>query len=207
MRRRAVLLLLLAASVGGATLASASTLGAVTVQGVTAYAAASTVPTSSCSSSPTQDSWIDAQHITFNNGTATTLTVAQGNKPAYALVQFSPCASANAHVVSATLQMLLSTAPAGTRTWGVYPITQSWAEGSVDWKAQPTISGTASASQTTGGAGSTVQWTLTGDVQGIVNGGANNGWAIEDNGAGTDSGALDSREGATPPALAIVYYP
>jgi hypothetical protein len=200
--------MLLVLSAGGAAVASASTLGPVSVQSVTTYAAASTVPTSSCSSNPTQDAMIDGQRKNGNFGTQTTLTVtSNGTKPAYGLVQFTPCATANAYIVSATLQLLLATAPAGTRTYGAFPISGSWAENTVTWNSAPGISGTASAIQTTGASGSTMQWTLTGDVQGFVNGGANHGWALEDTGSTFDSGTLDSREGATPPVLSIVYYP
>jgi hypothetical protein len=207
-RRRALLLLLFVLVAARPVLASASTLGGLTVQSLTTYAAASTVPTSSCNSNPTQDATIDGQRKNSNYGSQTTLTVtSNGTKPAYGLVQFTPCASANAYIVSATLALLLSTAPGGTRTYGAFPVSGGWVESTVTWNTAPGISGTASATQTTGASGSTMQWTVTGDVQGFVNGGANNGWALEDTGTTYDSGSLDSREGATQPVLSIVYYP
>ncbi len=59
-----------------------------------------------------------------------------------------------------------------------------------------------------GAAGSTTSWTVTADTQGFVNGGANNGWEIQDNGAGAaTTGSYDSREGTNKPALSITYYP
>jgi hypothetical protein len=208
MRRSTAILAVLGAVAGSTTIASAAGLGTVTVQPVTTYAAATTVPTTSCSSNPTQDATIDGQHKNSNYGGTATLDVKEnGTKSSYGLVQFSPCASANARVVSATLALLLSAAPGGTRTWGVFPIQGGWTEGGVTWSGAPAISGTASDAQTTGATGSTMQWGVAADVQGFVNGGANYGWAIEDTGTTTDTGSLDSREGATQPVLTIVYYP
>lgn len=189
-----------------ATSASASGLGPVTSASVTTYSAASTVPTSSCTSNPTQDSTIDANHKNLNNGTATTLTVVSGAKPEWGLVQFTPCAPANAAIVSAAMQLRVTLGP-GARTWGAFPVNGAWAETSVTWSNAPAISATASDSQPAGATGATVQWSLTADVQAIVNGGANNGWAIEDNGAGIATGTLSSREGAVKPVLSLVYYP
>ncbi|HLY95424.1 MAG TPA: DNRLRE domain-containing protein [Gaiellaceae bacterium] len=149
---------------------------------------------------------MDAAHTATSHATSTTLQVASGNKPTYALVQHTPCAVANARIVSATLQLHLGTAPSSPRTYVVLPITTSWGE-TVTWKTAPTISAVQSASAVTGANGSWLSWSLTGDVQSIVNGAANNGWAIEDNGSGIFTGTLDSREGSNPPVLAITYYP
>lgn len=206
MMRRALVFGLLLALAAGSTRAFASSLGSLSAAALTSFSAASTVPTSSCSSNPTQDTWIDAAHTTTAHATSTTLQVTSGIKPVYALVQHTPCAPANARIVSATLQLHLGTAPSSSRAYGAFPITSSWAE-TVTWKTAPTISAVQSASATTGASGSWMSWSLTGDVQGMVNGGGNNGWAIEDNGSGTFTGALDSREGSSPPVLAITYYP
>jgi hypothetical protein len=187
--------------------ASASGLGAVTAASVTTYSAASTVPTSSCTSNPTQDATIDANHKNTNSGTATTLAIAEGAKPQWALVQFTPCAPANAYVVSASMQLRVTQAPTGTPTWGAYLINGAWAEANVAWTTAPAVSTTASNAQPAGALGVTMTWSLTADVQAMVNGGANNGWAIEDNGAGTATGTLSSREGTVKPVLSLVYYP
>jgi len=206
MTRRAAVIVLVATLAAGSTRAFAASLGSVNTAALTSFSAASTVATSSCSSSPTQDTWIDAAHTTTPHSTSTTLQVASGTKPTYALVQLTPCAPANAKIVSATLQLYLGTAPSSARTYAVFPVTSSWVE-SVTWKTAPTISAVQSASATTGANGAWMSWSLTGDVQGLVNGAANNGWAIEDNGNGTFAGVLDSREGTNPPVLAITYYP
>lgn len=186
--------------------ASATGLGPVTVASVTTWTASSTVPTSSCSSNPTQDSWIDSSHKNTNNGTATTLTITSGTKPTWGLVQFTPCAPANAAIVSASMQLRVVLGLGG-RTWGAYPVTSAWTEAGVTWNTAPTVSATASDAQPSGATGATMSWSLAADVQAMVNGGANNGWAIEDNGAGTATGTLSSREGIVKPVLALVYYP
>lgn len=206
MNRFASVVLAIAAVAVCAGSASASNLGPVTAASVTTYSAASTVPTSSCTSNPTQDTTIDAQHKNANNGTATTLTIATGSKPEWGLVQFTPCAPANAAIVSAAMQLRVTLGP-GAETWGVYPINGPWAETTVTWSNAPAISTTASDAQPAGATGSTMQWSVTPDVQAIVNGGANNGWAIEDNGANNATGTLSSREGTVKPVLSLVYYP
>jgi hypothetical protein len=186
--------------------ATASGLGPVTAASVTTYSAASTVPTSSCTSNPTQDADIDANHKNTNDGTATTLTISSGGKPEWGLVQFTPCAPANASIVSAGMQLRVTLGP-GARTWGAYLVNGTWAENTVNWNNAPAISTTASDAQSAGATGSTMQWSVTADVQAIVNGGANHGWAIEDNGSGTATGTLSSREGTVKPVLSLVYYP
>lgn len=206
MSRWVVLLLVLGVAVSGASFASAASIGSVTVQSVTSYSASSTVPTSSCSSNSTQVATINGQQKTKNYVNTLTITD-NGSRPSYGLVQFSPCASANAYVVSATFGATIATAPSATRTWGVFPITSAWSAGTVTWSTAPTISGTASATQTTGAAGSTMTWSpVAADVQGWVNGGANDGWAIEDTGSTYDTGSL-TPTGGSAPTLSIVYYP
>jgi hypothetical protein len=206
MSKTALVLAALVAVAACAGSASASGLGPVTAASVTTYTAPSTVPTSSCSSNPTQDATVDSGHKNTTNGTLTTLTIASGLKPEWGLVQFTPCAPANAAIVSASMQLRVTLAP-GARTWGAYLVNGAWTEASVTWNNVPAVSAAASDSQPAGALGSTVQWSLAADVQAIVNGGANNGWALEDNGAGTATGTLSSREGAVKPVLSLVYYP
>jgi hypothetical protein len=191
---------------GCAGSAGASGLGPITAASVTTYSAASTVPTSSCTSNPTQDADIDAQHKNSNDGTATKLTIASGGKPEWGLVQFTPCAPASSYIVSAGMQLRVTLGP-GTRTWGAYVVNGAWAENTVNWNNAPAISTTASDAQPAGSTGSTMQWSLAADVQAIVDGGANHGWAIEDNGTGGATGTLSSRQGTVKPVLSLVYYP
>jgi hypothetical protein len=208
MSRIAVALPMLLAVAACAGSASASGLGPVTAASVTTWTASSTVPTSSCSSNATQDATVDSGHKNTANGTLPTLTIASpGAKAQWGLVQFTPCAPANAAIVSASMQLSVTLAPLGARTYGAYAVNSAWSEATVTWNTAPTVSTTASNTQPSGATGATMTWSLTADVQAIVNGGANNGWAIEDNGAGTATGTLSSREGAVKPVLSLVYYP
>ena len=208
MRLRTAVLAILGATAGGATVASAAALGTVTAQPVTVYTGSSTVPTQTCTSNPTQDATVDFQHKNWMLGGNATLDVsANGGKSSDGFVQFAPCASANAHVVSATLTATMASAPGATRTWGLYPIQGAWSESTVSASTAPAVSGTASTSATTVTTGATMSWSVTGDVQGWVDGGTNNGWSIQDTATTSASGSLASRESGTPPVLQIVYYP
>lgn len=206
MNRLAILLVALELVASGASMAYAATLGTVTAQDVTRYAAASTVPTSSCDGTDDYDTWIDAASPTTKHGGAVTLRV-NAQRPSDALLMFTPCAPANASIVSATLGLYLDTAPNKQRTHEVHDVTSAWSNATT-WSTQPTVSGTVAASALTGAAGSTTTWDLTADVQALVNGGLNDGWEIQDNGAGNGNALYDSLEGATQiPDLSITYYP
>jgi hypothetical protein len=196
-----------AAVAAGSTIAFAASLG-VTAAPLTSYSASSTVPTSTCTAGPTADTYIDAQNRNRTHGGDTPLLVRSGARPRIPLVVFPvSCAPAGARVVSATVKLYLRTAPAVTRTYGAYPITSSWSAATASWSNQPSISSTASATAVTGASGTWMQWDLTADVEALVDGAANRGWAVEDVGAATRSGSLDSSEGANPPTLTIVYWP
>lgn len=205
MIRRALLLSLLLAALGGGSLAFASTLNGVTAHSLTFYSAASTVPTSSCSSNATKDTYVDSAHKNTQHATNATLLVEGTSSTQWTLVQMTPCATANAAIVSASLQLLLSTSP-GSRTYGAYLVTGSWTE-TATWNSRPATNASPTATASTGGSGSTTSWNVTSDVQSMVNGGANNGWEIQDGATGTATGTFSSREGTTPPSLAITYYP
>ena len=206
MNRVVVLLLALELVASGASIAYAATLGTVTAQHVTRYAAASTVPTSSCNATDDYDTWIDAASPGTKHGGSVTLRV-NAQRPSFALLMFTPCAPANASIVGATLGLYLGTAPNKQRTHEVHDITSAWSKATT-WSTQPTYSGTIAASALTGANGSTTTWDLTADVQAIVNGGLNDGWEIQDNGSGNANALYDSLQGATQiPDLSIAYYP
>lgn len=198
-----------AAVFGAATIAFASSIGGVTTQSLTFWSGATSISPSSCSSGATQDTFIDASNRNTNYGTETYLNViANGGKPAYALVEFTPCAPANAKILSATLRLYLSSSPGAGASYGVYPMTGSWPEVTSWNNSWKSVGGTQITSTTTGGSGSTLSWSLTSSVQAIVNGGSNYGWAIEDNGSVYEQGSINSREaGSNNPALVLSYYP
>ena len=61
---------------------------------------------------------------------------------------------------------------------------------------------------TTGGSGSTISWSLTSQVQAIVNGGTNNGWAIGDRQRLRRPGLLRLARGReSRRRSALTYYP
>ena len=206
MTRAIVIVVVVALLAAGASIAYASTLGPVTAQHVTRYAAASTVPTSSCNAADDYDTWIDATNPTTKHGGTATLRV-NAQRPSYALLFFTPCAPANAAIVGATLGLYLGTSPNKQRTHEVHDITSGWSNATT-WSTQPSYSATVAASALTGADGSTTTWDLTADVQAIVDGGTNDGWEIQDNGSGNGNALYDSLDGATQlPNLSITYYP
>lgn len=159
------------------------------------------------------DSYIDLSNPTVNNGASTTMTVeAKSTIVKRALVQFTIAAIPANSVSSATLQLYLVTAPAGTRTHNVHRITESWTEGSVTWNSRDgtnnwtnaggTFNGAATASTLTGTAnGVPLSWTVTSDVQAYVNGTTTNyGWLVKDNdetGNATRTATYATKEDAT----------
>ena len=193
----------LAASGGGVALGAG--LGVVTAQDLTAYSAASTVPASSCSSGDDVDTWIDGQNPTTKHGGSATLRV-NAQRPADALLQFTPCAPANAAIVGATLSLTVDTAPNKARVHDLYDITGLWTKNTT-WSTQPAIAATSTASATTAGAGGVTSWDVTTDVQSFVDGATNDGWEIQDDGTGNGNTLYDSDSSSTPPSLAITYYP
>jgi len=206
-RRRTVLLVLLAAAAGCATTAFASDVGGVSSGRLTVWSGPTSIPASSCSSGPTQDSYVDSQHRNNSHGGESNLDVIGSSTPTYTLIQFAPCAPSNALVLTAGMSLYLRTSPGAGRSYDVYPMTASWSE-NTSWSASGgAISGTAVATATTGGSGSTISWSLTSQVQAIVSGGTNNGWAIGDQSTAFAQGSFDSREGANTPSLALTYYP
>jgi len=207
MRRRLVLALLAgAAAFAVGNVAFASSIGSVTAQSLTFWSGATSIAPSACSSTATQDTYVDSAHQKKSHGGETNLDVIAQNKPTYTLVQFTPCASANAKILSATLQLTLTSSP-GSVPYGVYPMTGSWPE-VTDWSTTGGSVG-GSAITTTTASGGTVSWSLTSTVQAIVNGGSNYGWSIEDDsGSAFETSSFDSREaGSNRPTLVLSYYP
>lgn len=207
MRRAVLALAVLAAIAGCSTVAFAAGLG-VTARPLTSVAAASTVPASSCSATPSQDTWLEGDKPGKKHGGDAALLVAAddgGKNPATAraLVQFDlSCLPAGAAIESATLKLYLASAPAGSRTYGVHRITSSWSDSSASWNDQPSFGPAGSTASASGGW---LSWNVTPDVAA----GAGDGWAIldENESYGSATGGLDSVEGANAPTLTIEYWP
>ena len=133
----------------------------------------------------TADSEVKEDRPTQNAGTAAAMRVKTHNvKDARAFVQFNLSSiPPSSTVTSATLTLCPTTAvPSSTRTYDLHRVTSSWAETTVTWGTQPTVSATATDTATTPPSTATcMTWTVSSDVQAIVDGTAtNNGWRVKD---------------------------
>jgi hypothetical protein len=182
---------------------------------LTSYASASSVPTSTCTVGAAADSYVSNALLQTgtNFGGASELHVSGGATDKRSFVRFDlSCLPSTAEVKSASLRLVLSSAPSQSRTYALHRVSASWAEGSITWSNQPGVgasSGTVSTG-TTGGV--TLQWTVTSDVQAFVAGSAsNNGWRVSDTDESgllsSQEGRFGSREGSGSPELEVVFYP
>ena len=215
MRRK--LLVIAAASV---VLVSAATAFAasltVTSSRLTSFSGATSVPTSTCTLNPSADSYVSDGLLEGNSnfGGATTLQVSGGSTDKRTFVRFdlASCLPSTAEIKSATLRLVLTTAPGQNRTYETTRVSASWAEGSITWNNQPGV-GVSSGTVATGTtSGVTREWTVSSDVQAFTNGTAtNNGWRIADTDEsgllGSQEGRFGSRESASKPEIVVVYYP
>jgi hypothetical protein len=206
-------------SAGPGVAAAASLL--LSSRSLTTYAAASSVPLSSCTLTPVADSYVAGNILNTgsNFGTATTLSVRSdvlGDRRTFVRFDLSQCAdAAQARVTSAELRLYLSAAPSATRTYDVYRVTAAWAENGITWSNQPGTAASATAGAPTGTAsGITLAWGVASDVQAFVDGAsANFGWALRDRTEASltaRTGTFTSRDDATVaqrPKLVLAYYP
>jgi hypothetical protein len=200
---------------------------AITPQALTIFTSADTIPVTTCTQTANADTYAHEDSAGTNFGTATTMHVRSGvsrvllltfpdNKRSFVRFDLASCSiPSSARVVSAQLNLFLSTAPSSSRTYQAHRVTQSWAETSLDWDNQPTVAGSATASAATGTAGNVrIAWDVRADIQAFAAGTAtNNGWRLKDLTEGADparEGRFNSREHATAtqrPSLVVTYYP
>ncbi|HEX2177014.1 MAG TPA: DNRLRE domain-containing protein [Nocardioidaceae bacterium] len=211
--------------------AAAMTVAMVTAAGLTVASAASlpvgarqlsvdarseTVPLTTCSGQPAADTFTDQAIPATNNGTGAELRVASRTgavKRAFLRFDLAGCSiPPDAVVRSAELSLYLWSAPSAARTYGAFRLTSAWDETTLTWaSAQPSAVGSATATVTTGTAG-TVRWDVTTDVQAHVRTpSSSHGWVLRDlteTGGSTREAGFVSREyGTAPPSLEITYYP
>jgi hypothetical protein len=205
---------LLVVSAGGATVGLAAGTG-LTSQRLTAYSAPTSVPPARCTLTAVADAEIDGLS---NTGTATALRVRSsllGNRRALVRFDLAACGlGADDAVRSATLSLVLGTAPAASRTHEVRRVTAAWTETGVTSLNQPAVAAAATATRATGTtAGATLTWDVKADVEAFRGGAVNHGWRVSDAAEGAAiaaEGGYRSREhGAAGerPALTIEYYP
>ena len=216
--------MLLVSSVVSAGIGFAAAL-AIAPKRLTIHTAASTVPVSTCTLTPSADDYV-AQDDGSNFGSATSLHVqsyqttilvltTERNRRAFVRFDLSSCGiAAGARVKSATLSVFLSSAPTQNRTWNIGRVTGAWTENNISWPG-PTTAAIASTSITTGTTSNvTRSANVTSDVASFVSGSqTNRGWRIMDSAEGSSTernGQFRSREFATVsqrPSLVIDYYP
>jgi hypothetical protein len=199
---------------------------AITPKSLTVHTAASAVPISTCTVTPSADSHVEeddnsnfgsatALHVQSYETTILVLTTGR-NRRGFVKFDLSSCSiPATAAVKTATLRVFLSSAPTLGRTWNIRRVTGSWTEGAITWSNQPATAVTNSATVTTGTISNvTLQANVLADVAAFVSGSqTNNGWRLNDsveNSSTQRNGQFSSREHATTsqrPTLVVTYYP
>ena len=187
---------------------------------LTVFQKASTVPISTCTLTPSADSYVHGQSrdVDTNFGTEASLHVQShgGERKKYTFVRFNigSCGiPTNASVQSASLELFLFDAPVSNRTYELYRVTGNWTETGITWNNQPPVAASVSASSPTGTSdGTKLTYNVVADAGAFVSGSAtNHGWRLWDgaNSAGAPiEGLVRSREAAGGhPSLTITYYP
>jgi hypothetical protein len=218
-----VLAIVAASLLLGSGVGVAATLG-LTSTNVTTFTIVAAVPLSTCTLTPSADSYVDQASLQQNTNyggvtplqveSSQSLGIVSTNKRSFVTFNLTSCSiPAAAAVQSATLSVYLSQAPNQNRTWNINRVTAAWTENVITWSNQP--ASTSSTSVTTGTTSNvTLQATVTSNVQSFVSGSlTNNGWRFSDSvedSATVRNGQFRSREFGTVaqrPTLVVNYYP
>lgn len=203
-----------AAALGAAVVAGAATLTASPAR-LMARTIVGTVPVTTCTLAPSADTYSDLSA----QGTATTLRVrslAVLNYRTYVRFDVASCSiPAVARLKTGDFKLVITTAPASSRTYDVHRVTAAWTEAGLTSLAQPATVASATASVVTGtSTGVTLTAGVLADISTYVTGAAaNNGWRVKDrteDSLATAETQFGSRENATiaqRPSLVITYYP
>lgn len=202
---------------GATSVAFAATLP-VTSTGITTTSTSVSVSPTTCTLNPIADAAIDRSAQGTNYGTVNLLAVRSqsGNAMRRSLVRFNTASCSipsNAVVRTAVLQVVVSSGPSSSRTYGAHRVGAAWNETTVTYSNQPTFVTGATASISTGTGPATLSWSVLSDVEGFVKGTlVNNGWLVKDSSEGASPGIetiFHSREAATAanrPTLVITYF-
>jgi hypothetical protein len=217
-RRPTIILCVLAAALGTGVVAWAAPLTTSPAR-LTAYTVVGAVPVTTCTLAPSADTYADAGAPLTAPGTATTLHVRSQvlvNKRSYVRFDVASCSiPVVARLKTGSFKLVITTAPASSRTYDVHSVTAAWTEAALTWLAQPATAGTATASVATGTTGGvTLTTDVMADVSAYVAGAAtNNGWRVKDRtedaitGVETQFGSRENGTAALRPALVVTYYP
>ncbi|MDX6438686.1 MAG: Disaggregatase related repeat [Gaiellaceae bacterium] len=208
----------LAAALGAGVVAKAATLTTAPAR-LTARTVTATVPITTCTLAPAADTYADGSAPLTAFGTATALhvrTLLGLNKRSFLRFDVASCSIPTAaRLKTGALGLVLTTAPASSRTYDVHRVTASWTEATLTSVAQPATAAAATSSVATGTTvGVTLTTNVMADVSAFVTGTVTNeGWRLIDrteDGLASVESQFGSREHSTPnqrPSLVITYYP
>jgi hypothetical protein len=210
--KRGVLLALLVLVLTGVGVGFAATLN---VGSHHLWAGTQTLTKSTCTVTGTSaDTFVDQNSPSSANSGGSTLDVlADSSIQRWAFLKFdlSTCGlPTTGGADSATLSLYMTRAPKNAFTLNLNKVSSSW-PASLTWngaQSSATTATTTAASGTT--TGTWISFTVTGDVDGFIKGGANNGWRITASGA-TQNATKDliqfasTESGTNEPQLVINY--
>lgn len=146
-----------------------------------------------------EDTWVDQNQPTDTHGNSQDLYVRSddegnpdNNRRSFVKFDTSPIDD-NSTINKATLRIFLVDAPGDSRTYEAYRVTSDWSESTLDWDPQPASVGPSDAIESGTQNNVWLEWDVTNDVQGLVNGDFDNfGWMIRD---AAESNELAARTG------------
>lgn len=200
-------LFLVIAGVATAGIASAASLN---VGSWHLWSGAQTLTKAQCTvTGASTDTFVNEASPSQTNGTAKTLDIIPdtgSRRWTFLAFDLTSCAiPATGGADSATLSLYLSNAPTRSLTLALDRATSSWSN-ALNWTTAQSVTTATTTTATTGtSTGRWISFTVTGDVDAFIKGGANDGWRITESGmtqnankdltqfASTDSGANEPK--------------
>jgi hypothetical protein len=182
-------------------------------------ASATPTPTSAPQSltlSAQADTYVDGGSNSSNYGADTSMFVdAEQSQPQRSFVMFDLSGIPGGSTVDAatlTLCYIQAAAQGTGRTHEVRLVTSSWSESAVTWDTQPALSSTVTDSVVVPSSPQCLTFDVTADVQALIDGTANWGWALSDQTIESGQHYVEyaARENGTAnvrPALDLTYTP
>ena len=160
------------------------------------------------------DTFVDQANTSAANSGASTLDVipdAGSQKWAFLKFDLSSCSlPSTAGADSATLRLYMTNAPQRNFTLSLNKATSSWTS-SLTWTTAQSVTTTATTTTASGSSNGTwISFTVTGDVDAFIKGGANNGWRITESGTTQNPNKdltqfASTESGSNVPQLVINY--